>query len=291
MSTETSPYAWLFSGKQDDMPHYIRQSLALARELRADFHLDFFLHNRVLFQKTGACAEVRQDSIKVYLRGDNENLPTVGMKVSVYFSLRIDRKTLPCDFVSEVMGSEREGKDSFLLLRIPTDMGHNQRRYNVRIPVTKEDIGNFRVWYGKPEVGEDEAHNAKVQWVPFQPDHLDILDISAGGAHIGVTTSSPLLPLLSKGEMLLISGEFSLKGKSVSLAMVGPIVRLVKDGKMPWARIGVHYRRWAQVKQGGLNWLPLNTQEGIAPLASWVFQTMLERYRVEKGMDAGFTES
>lgn len=283
MSPKETNSPWRFSGKRDEKSGLIRDSISMAIEMRTDFHMDFFLDNRVVFQMKGACTNLGPDSMKVYLRGEVTRAPVPGMKVHVYFSLRVDRKTMPCDFNAEIINMEREGADQFLRLTIPDEMGHNQRRFNVRIPVSKSEIRNFRMWYGKPSAAPDGARSSQVEWLPVLDEHFDIIDISAGGMHVGMTSASPILPFLSKNELILSTGEFEVKGKPVStLSMVGMIIRIERDERLPWTRIGVNFRRWAVVRQGTLNWLPLTQQEGISPLGSWVFQTMLTRYKIER---------
>jgi hypothetical protein len=285
MEPESSAYSWLFSGNRDDKPLYIRQSLALAMEMRVDFHMDFFYDNHVIYQHKGICTQLEADHLKIYLRGEFNRLPPQGMEVHVYLSLRIEHKTLPCDFVAAVIGVVRENRDTFLLLSLPADMGHNQRRYNVRIPVAKKDIAHFRVWYGKPAGNSGHADDArrKVQWMPVPDEEVDVLDISAGGMHIGIAVTSSVLDSLARRELLLVNGEFDVKGKNLPpLAMVGPIVRLMREEKHAWARLGLQFRRWAMVRKGELNWLPLGEQDGIAPLGAWVFQVILSRYKSER---------
>jgi hypothetical protein len=283
MESSPSAYSWLFAGNLENKPLYIRQSLALAMEMRVDFHMDFFHDNHVIYQHKGMCIQVEADQIKIYLRGDFNRLPPQGMEVHVYFSLHIERKTLPCDFSAKVISVVTENRDTFLVLTLPGDMGHNQRRYNVRIPISKQDIANFRVWYGKPSgvPGAVDDARRKIQWLPVPAEEVDVLDISAGGMHLGVAVTSPTLEFLARQELLLLNGEFDVKGKNLPpLAMVGPIVRLMREDA--WARLGVQFRRWAMVRKGDLNWLPLGEQDGIAPLGSWVFQVILSRYKSER---------
>lgn len=72
--------------------------------------MDFFVHNRLVYQLKGACVEVRPDALKVYLRGGVEHLPPVGMEVHVYFSSRVERKSVPFDFLTRVVSAERKGR-------------------------------------------------------------------------------------------------------------------------------------------------------------------------------------
>jgi hypothetical protein len=165
------------------------------------------------------------------------------------------------------------------------DMGHNQRRYNVRIPVSKRDIGNFRMWYGKLAGSPGDLHDPqrKMQWLPIPHEEVEIMDISAGGMHLGIASASSTLESLARRELLLLNGEFDVKGKNLPpLAIVGSIIRLLREDNHAWARLGVQFRRWAMVRKGELNWLPLGEQDGIAPLGSWVFQNILSRYNSER---------
>ena len=285
MEPSPSSYDWLFAGTGDNKPLYIRQSLTLAMEMRADFHMDFFHDKRLIYQYKGLCSQLEDGQIIIYLRSDFERLPLQGMEVHVYFSLRIGHKILPCDFLTQVTEVVAKKRETFLHLAVPQDMGHNQRRYNVRIPVTKRDIGNFRVWYAQPfgSSGSADIASKKVQWIAIPDEEVDVLDVSAGGMHIGVAANSSALSFLARRELLLINGEFDIKGKILPpLAMVGPIVRLLREESHAWARLGVQFRRWAMVRRGELNWLPLGEQDGIAPLGSWVFQGILSRYKSER---------
>lgn len=290
MSPKAFPLARLFFGKTDEKAQSIRQNLMLALETRADFNMDFFLHDRLLYQLKGACVEVRADAVKVYLRGGNHQLPPPGMRVHVYFVLRLERKSVPFDFLSEVRFTEREGGDAFLWLPMPEDMGHNQRRYNVRVPVRKEEIEGFQVWYGKPAaevqvevVGPDAPAAQKIQWVPVPLEHTELLDLSAGGAQIGLAPTAPVYPLISPREMLLTRGTFELKDKPPQhLAMVGTVVRVHRSDDLPWAQLGVSFRRWGAMMGDRFVWRNLGDQEGISPLGAWVFQLILNRRKMER---------
>lgn len=289
MSPKAFPLARLFFGKTDEKAQSVRQNLTLALETRADFNMDFFLHDRLLYQLKGACVEVRTDAIKIYLRGGNQQLPPQGMRVHVYFVLRLNRKSVPFDFLSEVRFAEREGGDAFLWLPMPEDMGHNQRRYNVRVPVRKEEIQDFQIWYGKPVaiqekvVGPDALISNKIQWLSVPLEHTELLDLSAGGAQIGLAPSAPVYPLISTREMLLTRGTFELKDKPPQhLAMVGTVVRVNRSDDLPWAQLGVSFRRWGAMAGGRFVWRNLGEQEGISPLGAWVFQLILNRRRMER---------
>ena len=267
-----SSYAWLLAGDQNN-PLYIQQSLMLAAQLRLDFHLDFSVSKHVVYQYRGLCEQFDANGLKIWLRGEVERMPSVGMEVHAYFSLCIERKTLPCDFTAKVISTSPEGSEKYIVISLPADMGHNQRRHNVRVAVGKGDISNFRLWYGKT-VGTHQ-----VEWMPFADNQIDVLDISAGGMHLAVGIASPLLPQLARQELLLVNGEFEIKGRdNPPLAMVGPIVRLLREEDTR-ARLGMQFRRWAKVRKGDLRWLTLGEQEGIAPLGSWVFQNILTRYK------------
>lgn len=287
MSSKGLPFARLFFRKTNEKAQAVRQTLALAIETRTDFNMDFFVHKRLAYQFKGACVEARSDAVKVYMRGSHEHLPPAGMEVHVYFSLRIDRKSVPFDFAARVLSTEREGRDAFLWLNAPEELGHNQRRYNVRVPVSKEEIRDFQVWYGKPLVktGEENAEGGgpRVRWVPISLEHTELLDVSAGGLQLVVAPEASVYPYLSPREVLLAKGTFELRDKNPQqLAMVGAVVRMDKGEDRPLASLGVSFKRWATLVDGRFVWRHLAEQEGISPLAAWVFQLILNRRRLER---------
>lgn len=297
MSPKVFPLARLFFGKTDEQAQVVRQNLNLALETRADFNMDFFLHNRLLYQLKGTCVEVRSDAIKVYLRGGNSQPPPPGLQVHVYFALRVNCQAMPFDFLTEIRSTEREGGDTFLWLAMPEELGHNQRRYNVRVPVCKEDIQDFQLWYGKPpRTSADQpagpeprpASTPKVEWVPVPLEHAELLDLSAGGAQIGLARSAPVYSLVSSREMLLTRGIFELKDKPPQhLAMMGTVVRVHKPEERPWVQLGVCFRRWGSQTGDRFVWRNLGEQEGVSPLGAWVFQQILNRRRLEREARGG----
>lgn len=286
MASKVTPLARLFFRKTDEKARAVRQTLTLAIETRADFNMDFFVHKRLAYQLKGACVETRADALKIYLRGGIEQPPAVGMELHVYFSLRIDRKSVPFDFSARVLSTEREGRDFFLWLNAPEELGHNQRRYNVRVPVSKEDIHDFQVWYGKPvavpETAGAGAEGTRVDWVPIAYQHAELLDLSAGGLQLVVAPDASVYPYLSPREVLLAKGTFALRDKGPQhLALVGSVVRMNKDKDATWANLGISFKRWGSAVDGRFVWRRLGEQEGVSPLASWVFQLILNRRRLD----------
>lgn len=286
MASKVTPFARLFFRKTDEKARAVRQTLDLAIEARADFNMDFFIHKRLAYQLKGACVETRPDALKVYLRGCMDHLPPAGMELHVYFSLRVDRKAMPFDFPARVLSTEREGRDSFLWLNVPGELGHNQRRYNVRVPVSKEDVRDFQVWYGKPVAGSGSgsagAEGPKMRWIPIDHSHTELMDLSAGGIQLVVAPDAAVYPLLSPREVLLAKGTFELRDKNVQqLAMVGSVVRMYKSEDAAWASLGISFKRWGSVVDGRFVWRTLGEQEGVSPLASWVFQRILNRRRLD----------
>ncbi len=282
MSSKATSFARLFFRKTDENAQAVRQILSLAIETRADFNMDFFVHNRLVYQLKGACVEVRPDALKVYLRGGVEHLPPVGMEVHVYFSSRVERKSVPFDFLTRVVSAERKGGDSFLWLNLPEKLGHNQRRYNVRVSASKEDIRDFRVWYGKPVV-DAEAGDVRLRWVPISLQHVELLDISAGGLQLLVARGSPVYPHLAPREVLLVRGTFELRGRSPQqLIMVGSVVRMSKSEDASRAGLAISFKRWGKMVGGHFVWRDLGRQEGINPLADWVFQLIFNRRRLAR---------
>jgi c-di-GMP-binding flagellar brake protein YcgR len=273
------------AGSPKEKKRYIREMLTFAKDSRAHIFMDFSMHNKVLFQLKGSCQEVEDDRMFIYLREEIEELPLAGMQVNVYFSLRSNRKPMPFNFTTTLLDTEQHNRDVFLVLDMPESMAHQQRRYNVRINVQKEDIDNFKIWFGTP--GKASAgESGKTHWTPMNPDHVEIYDISAGGMQIGISKESPIHPLLSRQSTFLISGTFFVKGKEASpLVMASNTVRLQHDSDLPFTVLGVSYQQWAKVSNEGLQWVNMTTQDGIAPLASWVFQAIMDRFKVDRSGD------
>lgn len=282
MSFKVTPLARLFFRKTDEKALAVRQMLSLAVETRACFNMDFFVENRQTYQLKGTCVGVRSDALKVYLR-DSDRLPSVGMEVHVYFLLRLDRRSVPFDFSARVLSSERRGGDFFLWLNTPEELGHNQRRYNVRVTASKEDIRDFRVWYGKPVAAAeaDGAEGPRLRWMPISLQHAELIDVSAGGLQLLVARDSPVYPHLAPREVLLVRGTFELRGNSPQqLIMVGSIVRMTKNEDTTWASLAISFKHWGNMVDGHFVWRHLGEQEGINPLAAWVLQLILNRRRL-----------
>lgn len=269
----------LFFRKPDLKKEEVRKSLSIAQEARVSFNLDFFLNKRLVMQMKGFCTDLRADSIRLYLRGEKNYLPPAGMQVHAYFTLREGRKSLPHDFLCELIRTEKVGDDIFLLLSMPTEMGHNQRRNNVRIPITKDDVPGFRLWFGKPVLSQDGDGTVKLDWCPFALEHVDVFDISAGGVMLSVDPVSPLHPMLSMREMMLVGGDFGTKGACQQLLLAGSVVRVKPNEQLLPTVVGLRFKRWALRRDGKFHWMHLAAEDGVAPLGAWVFHVILSRGR------------
>ncbi len=275
--SRSSEYAWLFACPQDDKCGYIRRTLELAADLRADVHMDFFANQRFLFQMRGACVAVKPDSLRIYLRGGVEQLPAKSLRVHAYFILHVEQRELPCDFEADILDAAWEGKDPYLSLAMPGAMGHNQRRCNVRIPVCWQDVPGLRLWRAKKESGDVK------DWEPLPLEELELRDISAGGVQVSLASKSPLLPDLLHSEIMLTDGDFAIRGKSApALNITGAIVRKSGEPAEPKTVLGIRFQSWAQTRGEALVWRSLRAEEGIPPLGAWVFQVILERSRGAK---------
>lgn len=267
----------LFFRKPDIKKEEVRKSLSTAQEARVSFNLDFFLNKRLVMQMKGLCTELRSDSIRLYLRGEKSYIPPAGLQVHAYFTLRDGRRNIPHDFLCELIRTEKVGDEVFLLLSMPLDMGHNQRRNNVRIPMTKEDVPAFRLWFGKPITAPEGDGTIKLDWLPFEAEHVDMYDISAGGAMLAIDHASPLHAMITMREMILLGGDFGTKGVSHQLLLAGSVVRIKPDERKRPTLVGLRFKRWALRRDGKFHWMHLAPEDGVPPLGAWVFHIILSR--------------
>lgn len=274
--------ASLLFGKDAKLARAIRNCLAMAKDSRADFFVDFLFNDRVTFQVKGSLIEITSKTLCIYLRDDFEFLPSPGTKVHIYFSLRDKGQVIPYDFTTTMLTAKRENKDIHIILKMPERLGNSQRRFNVRIPVNKSELENFKLWYARPVVTMDDG-KPRVEWVPISDEHVFISDISAGGMQIGIHRDSGLEDTLTVKPVLLANSTLVFKDKPAAPVIIaGPIVRVQDLEERSHINLGVSYRKWSKVSPNGLNWVRMTPEGGVAPLATWIFQTLLERYKETK---------
>ena len=275
----------LLLGKDGKTAKAIRDCLGMARDNRADFFIDFLFNDRVVFQLKGTLIEVTAKELRIYLREEFEFLPTPGMKVHIYFSLRENGQLIPYDFVTSLLSTKQENKAIHIILKIPERLGNSKRRYNVRIPVNKSELENFKLWYACPGANAEDGKN-KIEWMPISDEHVVISDISAGGMQIGIHRDSGLGDALSGKPVLLANSTLVFKDKPAAPVIIaGPIVRVQGLEENEQISLGVSYRKWSKVSPSGLNWVKMTPEGGVAPLATWIFQTLLERYKENRNDD------
>lgn len=273
---------WLFTGDSRD-PHYILYCLELARDLRVCLHLDFFLNKHSISQLRSVCVKVDRQRLVVCLLEEVPRLPPAGMETQVYFTVRGGRRNVPCNFTTKLEALHSERGSQYMTFPMPDYMGHNQRRHNVRIAMSKEDIPGFSVWHGSLASGNAPSGVPGLRWTQLEEESFQLQDLSAGGLCLDVQDTCREYARLLPKELLLIKGDFALPDKPpLPLALVGSIVRINVSERRRTKSLAVRFQRWLQARDNRNFWLKVDEQDGVPSIGVWIFQLLLERNRLLK---------
>ncbi len=196
-----------------------------------------------------------------------------GADVNGYFSLRLDDKET-IHFKSKLVRIYNAPPDSlFLVMPLPKQLDHSQRRNSRRVDIGQDDADNFGVWYGSLEGGNENELPQQI-WRPFNESGCFLGELSASGMRLDFSADNPLMRLLTIDTPVLLKGNFGSATRPQSIFILGAVVRKMprkdKEGLMS---VGCHFTSWRKIN--GIeneSWFKADEMEGIAIVSQWLMR-------------------
>ena len=262
-----------FSSAQKKPQKIIMNYFSDIKDLRQSLFLDFIYQDNV-YQSKSQCLAFNGKIVRLALQS-NEYLPEKNMTVACFFMAQKDKKKLPCNFSTKVLGSLKKGSSIYIDIAMPKEITHQQRRKNLRVPLTKSEISNFKVWAGReiPKTENEDTTKNKITWDPIEQEDFKLVDISAGGIKLEIAKESLITPKLQKNFLFLITGSFDAQNKTNELAMVARVTRISRPKKDSWDILGLQFSRWTKITEEHVTWIPTD-DAGVSFLGTWLAMFM-----------------
>lgn len=276
-----------FFAEKNTSEDFIYDCFKSALDFRYNVFLDFVHAKRVAYQTKATCVELSPTTIRFQLRNERDYIPAKSMELSCFFVHEKNEKKLPCTFSSHVITTIKKEDDIFVEVAMPTVVVHEQRRNNVRIPITESEIPNFQIWSGREtETLEEGERRNKFVWDIIEKDYVRLLDISAGGVMLSLSKNFSLYSTIKLNSLFLCSGNFYSPNKpETSLLLIAKLKRINNHEKDKTLLLGLQFMRWAQVTDEGTSWINVSDNEGVSFLGSWIAPHLVKFTRENKALE------
>ncbi len=253
----------------------IHSMLSYTKAHKTEIFIDIISEGKTIHQVRAYCIDHNKSLVRLFIQSRQSMHLPQNAEVSAFFYIQQDGKQTPCNFICAIKNSFTHKGLFFIDIAVPSHIGHTQRRNCVRIPITKAEIPNLKLW-----VESKTADNEQLQWVALQDSEFDIVDISAGGILFLVDAFIPISRQIQENTKILLTGIFPYTNKTpLCLSMLAAVRRYTKNQSSPeWFSMGIRFIRWAYLENYS-TWNAIPDDNGIPPLVNWVFQVMANRKR------------
>lgn len=253
----------------------IHATLSFAKAHKTEIFIDIISEGKTIHQVRAYCIDHNKSVVRLFIQGKQIIKLPQNAEISAFFYIQENDRQIPCNFISAIKNSFVHKSLFFIDIAVPSYIGHSQRRSCVRIPITKAEIPNLKLW-----VESKTNNNEQLQWIAIQDNEFDIVDISAGGMLFLVDAFIPVSRQIQENTKILLTGIFPYTNKTpLCLSMLATVRRYTKNQNSPeWFSMGIRFIRWAYLENYS-TWNSIPDDNGIPPLVNWVFQVMANRKR------------
>lgn len=253
----------------------IHNTLSYAQAHKTQIFVDIINEGKTIHQVRAYCIDHNKTIVRLFIQTKHEIKVPQTAEASLLFYTEKDGKQVPCNFISPVKNCFVHNSLFFIDVATPLYIGHSQRRNCVRIPITKREIPNLKIW------AESHAENSEqLQWIAIQDEDFDIVDLSTGGMLFLINSETPIAKQLKEGSKILLTAIFPYENKApLCLSMLSTVRRYAQNAQTPeWYSMGIRFIRWAYLENYS-TWNSIPDDNGVPPLSNWVFQVMANRKR------------
>lgn len=196
-------------------------------------------------------------------------------------------------FTTKIIALHKHNDRHHLDFALPDQIELGQKRRHLRLKIPRNDILDFRIWAGDDDHEPPGLLNTDSKPVPlaiFSPDRATefyVVDLSGGG--ICLEYDPRRLPglddYLQNSQALYMRLELTnIDEKLPSTYYMAARLRTRQENfDTGTFQIGYEFVQYAQDQpEGGLKWINVRPELGIADLITWVFKRHLELYREQE---------
>lgn len=253
----------------------IHNTLSYAQAHKTQIFVDIINEGKTIHQVRAYCIDHNKTIVRLFIQTKHEIKIPQTAEASLLFYTEKEGKQVPCNFISPVKNHFVHNGLFFIDVAIPHYIGHSQRRNCVRIPITKREIPNLKIW------AESRTENSEqLRWIAIQDEDFDIVDLSTGGMLFLINGETSISKQLKEGAKILLTAIFPYENKApLCLSMLSTIRRYTQNAQNPeWYSMGIKFIRWAYLENYS-TWNSIPDDNGVPPLSNWVFQVMANRKR------------
>jgi hypothetical protein len=222
----------------------------------------------------------------------------VGRPVMVFFRLMLHNTFVYYTFASQISGISNPKRGvCHISLPLPERLDNRQKRSFLRINPPHEFILGSALWCGdhmpRPETFQDffAWPRPKLLHIPHRVQQLQLLDISAGGARIGIehkVLRRYKLKFNTLEQVILMLDLFdSDQGKRLRLWTLCRVQNQWREHSTRDVQLGLQFLAWGRPQSpnaeaensGGVEWLRLSSANEIEGLGNWIMRRHLELFR------------
>jgi hypothetical protein len=283
-------------------PQNIRAILRSAFEQRRPFEIQFYSENKHR-RPTLRCAPeyIGRDSFTVELSGLKKlSDKWLGRPALVFFRIKSGKEFAYYSFESHLDGihSPRPGV-CHLTLPIPSSVENRQKRSFLRITPPKEFLLGAALWCEATMPPDEHLHEItswprpKLLFIPDNVEQFHLLDISAGGVRISVSTT-----VMARFDLHFTAAERLLlmmdlvdpeQNKRLRFWLQCRIQNAWIEHASNNLHMGVQFLAWARPREvtensyeanaAAIEWLRLSSANEVEPLGNWIMRRHLELFR------------
>lgn len=222
----------------------------------------------------------------------------IGREIMVFFRVFQAKKFVYYTFSSTIEGihSPKQGI-CHITLPIPTRLENRQKRSFLRITPPDDFILGAALWCGdgmpKPESLNDIAvwPRPKLMQIPGQTYQFQMLDLSAGGARIGIVNQVIRTYALQfsavEQVILMLDLHDPEQDRHLRFWFLCRIQNIWREHATRDIQMGLQFLAWAKPKQDGENdehpsaieWLRLSSSNEVEAVGNWIMRRHLELFR------------
>jgi hypothetical protein len=220
-----------------------------------------------------------------------------GRDLAVFFRIKVNKEVVFYTFSSTIADIRRLPPNiCYISLPMPRSLENKQKRSFLRIAPPPSCLLGSAIWHNKNMPLPDRLHDIslwpspRLMYLPGITEQFVIVDLSAGGARIGLSNSTmterrlqfnAIEQLIMMVDLLDPENE-----KRLRLWLHCRIQSVWVDHASRMTNLGLQCLAWARPRQqtipgepGNIEWLRVSLASDIEPLGKWIMRRHIELFR------------
>ncbi|MDR2123835.1 MAG: hypothetical protein LBP38_02485 [Desulfovibrio sp.] len=221
----------------------------------------------------------------------------IGRDIAVFFRIKVNKEVVFYTFSSTITGIRQQPPGAcYISLPLPKSLENKQKRAFLRIAPPPSCLLGSAIWHSTSMPTADRLHDISLWptpsllYIPGITEQFVIVDLSAGGARLGLSSSimHELRLQFNAIEQLILMVDLldPESGKRLRLWLHSRIQSVWVDHASRMTNLGLQCLSWARPREqaipgepGSLEWLRVSLASDIEPLGKWIMRRHIELFR------------